>query len=112
MIIVFRSEVPSTENKRGYSTRQRGAVLEFLKEHPGECFTAAQIHARLSDTVGQTTVYRFLDLLAKQGEVLKFTTGDDTALYRLMDNACQSHMHLKCISCGEIIHMDCAGNAF
>ena len=96
-----------TERKRGYSTRQRGAVLAFLQNHPGECFSAQQIHASLGGLVGQTTVYRALELLEKQGEVLRFTTGEDTAVYRLVEGACHKHMHLKCLSCGEIIHMDC-----
>ena len=96
-----------TESKRGYSTRQRAAVLDFFKAHPGECFTAAQVYAQMTGRAGQTTVYRCLDLLEKQGEVLKFATGDGMAAYRLMDGACRRHMHLKCVSCGEIIHMDC-----
>ena len=60
--------------------------------------------------VGRATLYRFLDNLVSSGEARKII--DDSkksAAYQLLDKDmnCHGHMHLKCSSCGTIMHLGC-----
>ena len=94
-----------------YSTRQRDAILSFLREN--------NAHVRASDIVfhlkeqgykiSTATVYRTLDKLVCDGVVRKIVVGDDVgACYQYLDgDNCAEHFHLKCIKCGRFIHLSC-----
>ncbi len=92
-----------------YNTKQRDALLVFFKEHPNECFSAKEIVALTNHDLGETTVYRTLSMLTKQGFIKKFARNDkEAATYQLNSNGtCHEHFHLKCKGCGKLIHMDC-----
>ena len=58
-----------------------------------------------------TTIYRYLDKLAKEGTVMKYVAEKGSqAVYQYveMGHHCEEHLHLKCVSCGCIIHLECA----
>lgn len=95
-------------DKMSYNTKQRDEIVEFFGRHRGDCFTAKDIIKSGEISVGEATVYRTLSKLANQG-VLKRYTGDGAgASYQLNEGeSCNSHFHLKCESCGRLIHMDC-----
>ncbi|MBQ4165394.1 MAG: transcriptional repressor [Oscillospiraceae bacterium] len=95
-------------DKMSYNTKQRDEIVEFFGRHRGGCFTAKDIIKSGEISVGEATVYRTLSKLANQG-VLKRYTGDGAgASYQLNEGeSCNSHFHLKCESCGRLIHMDC-----
>ena len=97
----------------GYRTQQRTAILDCIRLTEGEHVTAAEIVNRLanSDTpVGAATVYRYLERLIEQGEVRRYVVdGVSAACFQYIGGAprCAGHYHLKCDSCGELIHLDC-----
>ncbi len=101
------------ENKRNYHTRQQEAVAEYFRLNPDVCATADDIYLyfmREKGKIGKATIYRCLDRMVENGEVKRFLSdGGDGAMYQLIDpaNGCDRHFHLKCTSCGRVIHLDC-----
>ncbi len=96
-----------------YVTVSRKKILEFLKNNSDRTVTAADIDAYLKQSGGEvniTTIYRYLDKLVKDGSVLKYVAekGSQT-VYQYVEQGqqCERHLHLKCVRCGRIIHLDC-----
>ena len=58
--------------------------------------------------VGKTTIYRYLEQLANEGVVRKYRMQDGTCYQYQDDLQCREHHHLKCLYCGELIHLECA----
>lgn len=97
-----------------YSTEKRAKILEYLKSHSDEdvCVKDIETHIRCCDgiSVNVTTIYRYLDKLEKEGQVLKHSSEDGmktTYQYAEYEQSCQNHLHMKCSLCGRIQHMDC-----
>jgi Fur family ferric uptake transcriptional regulator len=96
-----------------YHTRQGLYILDYMKSLGDNHATAGQIVRHFEDTkelIGQTTVYRHLERLAAEGKIRKYILHNDkSACYQYIDNEvkCREHFHLKCESCGALIHMDC-----
>lgn len=114
MKTVFISiEVSGVENKGTYNTKQRERILECLKAHRESHVTADMIFGFLKAagaSVGQTTVYRNLDKLAKEGAVVKYAGADGQgACYQYVSDGhgCATHYHLVCAGCGRMIHLQC-----
>ena len=96
-----------------YNTHTRQIILDYLTRNRHRTVSAADILAHL-ETEGQrtnpTTVYRYLDKLAGEQRVMKYVADKgERAVYQLTDaqSHCRQHIHLKCVRCGEIFHMDC-----
>lgn len=101
--------------KAQYQTRQRSELLDFLKEHMGVHFTAAEIQKRLKDTgtsIGTATIYRQLEKLIDEGSVLKYVNGPGTsACFEYLPPEKQEEpeeeFHCKCVRCGRLLHIEC-----
>ena len=94
-----------------YSTKQREAVLSFLKENNAH-ISATDIIRHLKEqgySVSTATVYRTLEKFEAEGLVRKMVIGQGTgACYQFVDrHDCHEHFHLKCIKCGALIHLSC-----
>lgn len=98
---------------KGYKTKQKQIILEYIKSSKDKHITAAEIVAHLNSagtSVGVTTVYRYLDKLVEIGYVRKYNLDKKTgACYQyIKDNEeCVEHFHLKCVKCGELYHISC-----
>jgi Fe2+/Zn2+ uptake regulation proteins len=96
-----------------YNTKQKQLILNCLMQNKDRHITADEIKEFLSkgnDMVGKTTIYRYLDKLVSQGLVRKYTVeGGKSACYQYMDqmDQCRNHFHLKCVDCGQLIHLEC-----
>jgi Fur family ferric uptake transcriptional regulator len=89
------------------TTRQRTAVVQLLQRTDG-FRTAQQLHDALKtegESIGLTTVYRTLQVLADSGEVDIVRSGDGEALYRRCTDTTHHH-HLVCRGCGATIEVD------
>lgn len=88
------------------STRQGDAVSAALAET--DAFTSAQdLHARLraqGASVGLTTVYRHLQVLADRGDVDVIRRDDGETVYRRC-NSDAHHHHLVCRGCGRTVEI-------
>lgn len=94
-----------------YMTDQRRLLLDFLKEHSDRQYTVEDIACELcSQGISKSAVYRNIDALVKEGCVQKSALeGNRRFLYRYVEGQeCCEHLHMKCLSCGKMFHLDCA----
>lgn len=88
------------------STRQRAAVTDLMSR-TGEFRTAQEVHEQLrrrGDTVGLTTVYRSLQILAADGSVDVLRTPEGETAYRWCSDG--HHHHLVCRGCGRTVEFE------
>lgn len=98
-----------------YSTKQRDALLRYLKEFPGKHFTVQDISDHLREEeipIGTTTLYRHLNRMVEEGIVNKYITdniGSACFEYVGEGESCEESQcfHLKCEKCNKLIHMSC-----
>ena len=96
-----------------YSTKSRQEIMKYLEASAGKTVSASDILNHLQAVglnVSPTTVYRNLDRLYEEKKILKYVAEKgEKAVYQLEAEGrhCAEHLHLKCVSCGKIIHMDC-----
>lgn len=99
--------------RKPYNTQQRDIILSFLSNNEGKCLTVRDIYNGIlknGASIGEATVYRQLQHFITEGVAFKFTDSEgEGAFYRYINdkNECDSHFHLKCVNCAEIIHMKC-----
>ena len=86
-------------------SRQREAVLTYLrstKSHP----TAEMIYLKIREEfprISLGTVYRNLNLLAEQGDILRLNCGDGLEHF---DATVEPHNHFICRECGAILDLE------
>lgn len=101
------------ECRSKYNTKQGELILSCLKKHREEHVTADKVLEYLKvqgASVGQTTVYRNLDKLVREGIVIKYAGAKDQgACYQYIEDpeSCATHYHLICADCGRMIHLQC-----
>lgn len=98
----------------GYATASRKKILEYLKNNSSRTVTAADISLYLKEQdseVNITTIYRYLDKLETDGTVMKYVAEKGSQAgyqYVELGHRCEEHLHLKCVVCGGISHLECA----
>lgn len=97
----------------GYNTKTRQMILNYLMDNREQAVSVANILAaldRAGAATSATTVYRYLEKLAGEGRVMKYVAdkGEKAVFQYVGDGAhCREHLHLKCVQCGQIFHLDC-----
>lgn len=97
-----------------YATASRRRILEFLQKNCDRTVTVSDIAIHLKETgneVNLTTIYRYLDKLSGEGSVIKYASEKGSqAAYQYVEQGkqCDRHLHLQCVRCGCVIHLDCA----
>ncbi len=100
-----------------YQTQQRKRLLAYLSAHGQEPLPVSAIAAGLraedADAPGTSTVYRLIEKLVAEGTVKRFVRGHSRQfLYQLTGGEpCRHHLHLKCVRCGQLEHLDAALSA-
>ena len=93
-----------------YVTGQRKLLLDFLREHSDRQFSIDDIALELcaDNLISKSAVYRNIDKLVKEGAVQKSAAdGSRKFLYRYLEcGECSEHLHMKCLSCGKMFHLD------
>ncbi|MBR6404396.1 MAG: transcriptional repressor [Eubacterium sp.] len=95
-----------------YKTKARECIIAYLKEHSEKRFTAREIYDFLKSEVegiNRTTVYRNLDRLCEQGDLMRYKEPNQDAWYYQYSEQhenCHAHMHAQCSECGKIFHLD------
>lgn len=98
---------------QGYHTKSRQLILTYLQDNRRHAVSAANILQYLENSnlpTSPTTVYRYLDKLVSENRIMKYVADKgEKALYQYVDEGahCQEHLHLKCVECGQIYHLDC-----
>lgn len=97
-----------------YVTRQRKALLTWLRARPDELFTAQEIaEAMRAEAISLSAVYRNLSDLEQEGQVRRSARGGEREIrYQFMAaERCRGCLHLCCTQCGRTFHMNGAGAA-
>ena len=95
-----------------YDTKQKGYILEILKENKEKHLNSEEILTLLKEKnykVSQATLYRYLDKLLEQNIIRKYTTNHlSKSCFQYIDDKCNhSHFHMICLTCNKLIHLDC-----
>lgn len=100
--------------RKDYNTKARSKILDYIKNNSQLTLCASDIIDYMKNSgysVNQTTVYRYLDKLCSEHIIVKYpdSTGEKS-IYQYVgkDEECINHLHLKCIKCKKLIHMDCS----
>ena len=99
--------------RKPYTTKTRQIILEYLKSQKAVTVSVADIEKYLKTEgikVNTTTVYRYLDKLCAEHIVIKYPDlNSDKAVFQFAgeEKKCTEHLHLKCIRCGKVVHLDC-----
>ena len=97
----------------GYTTASRTKILDFLKANCDRTVNVNDIWQYLKECeheVNITTIYRYLDKHANEGTVIKYVAEKgNQAVYQYVESGhqCEKHLHLQCIKCGAIVHLEC-----
>ena len=93
-----------------YHTEQRKLLLRFLQQNSDRQFFIEEITEQLcsSQNISASSVYRNINDMIEAGLVARFPApGSRQFLYQYLgDEHCRSHIHMKCESCGQLIHLD------
>lgn len=101
-------------SERGrYRTKQQEIILNCLKKQESRFLTVEQFMDRLREEgvhVGQTTIYRGLERLAEDGEVMKLPSEDGSRIrYCYADKEeLGKPGKLVCLRCGRFIPLECS----
>ena len=79
----------------------RRAVVELLAGQSC-CLSAQEVADRLRGRVGVASVYRALDLLAREGLVQRIELGDGVARFERIVPGGDHHHHVVCERCGRL----------
>ena len=96
-----------------YNTKQKERILHLLMENCTTHATAGSIAQYLQEQgtpVSVATIYRYLDQLAEEGIIRKYTLDSKTgACYQYIgtQHNCSEHFHLKCVKCEKLFHVEC-----
>ena len=97
--------------EKGYRTRQRDLILQFLMQHGDAHLCAEDLVEYLrqqGSPVGRATIYRALERLVNDGVVRKYPVEGAGACYQYVGRQdCRNHFHLKCTCCGALYHVEC-----
>ena len=110
MKLNFKLEVKIMRTET-YNTKQKQLIFDFLKQNADKQFSCEQICDFLKaegTPVSKPTVYRYLAKLCDKGTLRKFSD-EKSASFQYIDSdlSCHEHMHLKCLNCGEFVHLGC-----
>lgn len=99
--------------KQIYNTKIKKKILEYFADNAENTYSAKDIHSKLTEKgekVNITTVYRNLDNMTGDGVLIRFQDSRcEKAIYKYSGKGrnCRSHLHMKCVECGLVIHLDC-----
>lgn len=95
-----------------YHTKTTDLISQFIFQKREKSFTAGELSEYLKSNgvdVNKTTVYRNLDKLTENGQLIKHKSLiSDGFIYQTVENNhhCEEHMHFQCCKCGSVVHLD------
>lgn len=97
---------------KSYNTKSRKYILEFLEQNSDVTVSAKDIYEFViskDSSINRATVYRYLSKLEEEKRVIKFSEAPSKkAVYQIVnDYGCDGHLHIKCVECGRLLHLDC-----
>lgn len=96
------------KEKKSYNTEQRRLILSYLKKNCFRPVTAAELVRETGGmSISRSTLYRQLEQLSDEHIIIRSIQEKGRKYtYQLAQCDCGEHYHLKCASCGKMIHLD------
>jgi len=97
--------------QKSYHTKTTDLISQFIHLKQENGFTAGELSEFLKEngvTVNKTTVYRNLDKMTENGQLVKHKSMiADGFFYQTTDEEhhCEEHIHFQCCKCGSVIHL-------
>lgn len=98
--------------QKSYHTKTTDLINQFIHSKQETGFTAGELSAFLSEhdvTVNKTTVYRNLDKMTENGQLIKHKSiVSEGFIYQPTDEEkhCEEHIHFQCCKCGSVLHLE------
>ena len=98
----------------GYQTEQQKQLWNCLTQNADTPLTVEEIleriHAEHEGAPGKSTAFRLMTKWVEEGRVLRTVSGHSRRfVYQLAGcGNLPPHLHLKCVDCGKLIHLDSA----
>ena len=96
-----------------YMTEQKRVLLDFLRNNCENSYTIDELTDKIKSSGGakipaKSTVYRLITRLVEEGTVKRFIKDNSRSFaYQIItDEECHNHLHLKCMECGKLIHLE------
>lgn len=96
-----------------YVTEQKRILKKILEDNSNSAYTVEELMVKLNSVCGgnapgRSTVYRLITHLVEEGSVKRFVRGNSRkfAYQIVMGEHCDCHLHLKCMDCGRLLHLD------
>lgn len=97
----------------GYKTKTSELILSCLRKNKDIAISVQDI-AKYLEQCGEnpniTTIYRQLEKLLASKKIITHSSEDaKKSLYQYVEgaNECFSHLHIQCVECAKIFHLDC-----
>ena len=97
-----------------YQTEQQKQLWSCLSQNADRPLTVEELLDRVRDAGGQvpgkSTAFRLMTKWVEEGRVLRTVSGNSRRfVYQLAGcGNLPPHLHLKCVDCGRLIHLDSA----
>jgi len=98
----------------GYNTEQQKQLWACLARNTDTPLTVEELLDRIrienGQALGKSTVFRLMTKWVEEGRVLRTVSGRGRRfVYQLAGcGNLPPHLHLKCVDCGKLIHLDSA----
>lgn len=98
-----------------YQTEQKKLLMAYLSSNSQRQFSAEDLAEIFDDggegggVLGKSTIYRLVVQLTEDGFLRRFPKEKGRGwLYQYHGRGdCEGHLHLKCTSCGALLHLEC-----
>ena len=97
-----------------YQTAQKKILTDFMMKHSEKTFSVEELCDEMEkeyegrELPGKSTVYRLIQQMVEEGTVKRMMKEHSRKFaYQLAGgDHCALHLHLKCMDCGKLLHMD------
>ena len=97
-----------------YKTAQKKNLIEFMTKYSEKAFSVDELCEKMqreypaSQMPGKSTVYRLIQKMTEDGSVKRLAEEKGRRfVYQIAAGEnCSYHLHLKCMECGRLLHMD------
>ena len=97
-----------------YQTAQKKNLTDFMMKHSEKTFSVEELYDEMEkeykgrELPGKSTVYRLIQQMVEEGTVKRMVREHSRKFaYQIAGGEhCAFHLHMKCMDCGRLLHMD------
>lgn len=97
-----------------YQTAQKKKLIAFMTKHSEKSFSVEELCVEMekeyngTELPGKSTVYRLIQQMTDEGCVKKTAKENSRKFaYQIAGGEnCAYHLHMKCVDCGRLLHME------